>query len=99
MGNVYLTVTKHNLVVEAPYKEAFREELKDVIDPIYRAWDKDKKVWLVGKQKLPVVKELLKFHYPHERAYLIEGSGITDLHTGEEADLDSEDFENPEDWL
>jgi hypothetical protein len=82
----YITIKKDpenksqgKVVIETPFNEAFKEELKDRCKTA--AWSGE--AWTVDISERRIAENLVKEYYRNCPAYLVEGAVTTNLHTGE----------------
>lgn len=78
----YLTADKNSfIIIEASYSGEFIAKLKALVPSEFRSYDQEDKKWTVHPRFTEKIKELAKAHF--DRVWLIEGTIVTDLHTGE----------------
>ena len=78
----YLTVDKGSFtIIESSYCESFIAKLKALVPHEFRSYDPEDKKWTVHPRFTEKIKELAKAHF--DRVWLIEGTIVTNLHTGE----------------
>lgn len=81
MSKATVTITSDNrLRIESDYDQQFVEDLKAAIPHTEREWLPDAHLWYVDGRHAGKVRELVKEHYTD--AWWVEGSRMTDLHTG-----------------
>ena len=77
-----LTADKNSfIIIEASYNEEFIAKLKALVPSEFRSYDQKDKKWTVHPRFTEKIKELAKAHF--DLVWLIEGTIVADLHTGE----------------